>query len=120
MATENAPQKGFTSVSAPGVSRSTPLAPHLGGRGQGERENRRTGNGTGNWSRMILVTARVLISIVGIAYLWAYSQKLDFVWFNQPAAQAEILCWSLMGILALRALGLGNWVFDRALSVANL
>jgi hypothetical protein len=73
-----------------------------------------------NWSRTILVAARVLMSVVGIAYFLAYSQKLDFVWFNQPSAQATALCWSLIAVLALRALGPGNWVFDRILSVLNL
>jgi hypothetical protein len=76
--------------------------------------------GTSHWSRTILVAARVLISVVGIAYFLAYEQKLDFVWFNRSLTQGTALCWSLMGILALRALGLGNWIFDRALSVLNL
>jgi hypothetical protein len=41
----------------------------------------------------------VLTLVVGIAHFWAYSQKRDFVWFNQPATQAQALCWSLMGVL---------------------
>src|SRR5262245_11877212 len=66
-------------------------------------------------ARQIMILARLLISITGIIYLFSFWRILDFAWYGRSQLLGSVLCWSLIFCLALRAVGWGGRVLDRAL-----
>jgi hypothetical protein len=69
-----------------------------------------------------LAVFRILSSLVGIGYFWAYLRHIDFTWSPYPFAARSVaacLCGGLMVVLSCRLLGLGGRWWDKLLSVAH-
>jgi hypothetical protein len=69
--------------------------------------------------RRVRVVARVLLSVVGIIYVFSFWRILDFTWGLDPPVSGTFLCWGLIATLLLRAVGYGGWWLDRLLSVLH-
>jgi hypothetical protein len=69
--------------------------------------------------RKVRALARVLLSVVGIVYVYSFWRILDFTWGLDPPLSGTFLCWALIATLFVRALGYGGWWLDRLLSVVH-
>jgi hypothetical protein len=63
--------------------------------------------------------ARIVLSVVGIVYIYSFWMILDFTWGLDPPWSGTFLCWGLIAALFVRGLGFGGWWLDRFLSIAH-
>jgi hypothetical protein len=72
-----------------------------------------------NYGRSVRVVARIILSVVGIVYVYSFWKILDFTWGLDPPWTGTFLCWGVIATLFVRALGAGGWWLDRSLSVIH-